>query len=119
MRLLRLHDHNQSLGWGRPPRSSRFFKLNLTRYADCSSVWYLDCTSIGYRLVTTGDLSDDLPDVATLTTSMMASLMASLLRWLSERGAATWMEKCSSATCWTPRLTKQWWWAFNCSGPHG
>jgi len=31
MRMLS-HDHNQSLGWGRPPRSSRFFKLNLTRY---------------------------------------------------------------------------------------
>ena len=41
-----------------------------------------------------------------------------LTRWLSERGASTWMEKCSSATCWTPRLSRQWWWPFNCSGPH-
>ena len=57
--------------------------------------------------------------MASLKASLMASLMASLIRWLSERGAATWMEKCSSAACWTPRLTKQWWWAFNCSGPRG
>lgn len=44
--------------------------------------------------------------------------------WLRQRGAAVQFERCgggadSAAPCFAtprPRLSKQWWWAFNCSG---
>ena len=45
----------------------------------------------------------------------------SMERWLGERGASVHLEKCGKAclpglSVPVTRLSRQWWWAFNCSG---